>query len=376
MIRKLLLSVILASGFACSSIGQLHYDLPSAIEPLPVRQINGSTYRDLAARIGTSEPTAIEPISIEATSSKPLAPSPYTLVVPWQEQAVSAAAAGGGSGQEEGGDAGAGAAVNPSVPLSQIQFQNVFIPESFDSHGYANQFVVQPVIAINRNPDKFFPYHVIRATLPILAPEPDPDGIVPDRGGVGDTTYFDLYFHPTKKKGVTWGIGPVAILPTSTDTSLIFEGQLGLGEWQLGPSAAYINASRKNWVFGGLIEAPFSLESDSYSILYQPILTRLLKNEKYVGIGDLLWQFNDENGNYNLPISFRFGKVFTAGKQPINIFVQPELTPRGFSSVPTSKYGFKLSITFLLPGAKFGYDKEKAALNACTPDCFDCVADQ
>ena len=278
----------------------------------------------------------------------------------------------GGGGEAEGGGAGAGAAVNPSVPLSQIQFQNVFIPESYGGDGYANQFVVQPVIAINRKPESYFPYHVIRATFPVLAPVPDPDGIVPDIPGTGDTTYFDLFFHPTKKKGVTWGVGPVIIFPTSTDASLLFEGQTGLGEWQLGPSAAILDASHKGWVMGALFEAPFSVESDAYSLLVQPILTKLLKNEKYIGVGDLLWKLDDQNGNYNFPLSIRFGKVFKAGKQPINVFLQPEYTPSGLTSLPSAKYGLKLNITFLLPGAEFGYCKEKAAQRRCRRGCRGC----
>lgn len=52
--------------------------------------------------------------------------------------------------------AGAGDAVNPGAPLSQIQFQNVFIPESYQSSGYSNQFILQPVFSVNRNPGSFF----------------------------------------------------------------------------------------------------------------------------------------------------------------------------------------------------------------------------
>ena len=39
----------------------------------------------------------------------------------------------GQSGGSGGGGAGAGAATDPSVPLAQMQFQNVFIPETHDA---------------------------------------------------------------------------------------------------------------------------------------------------------------------------------------------------------------------------------------------------
>ncbi len=63
---------------------------------------------------------------------------------------------GDGGGGDGGSGAGAGDAVNPGAPLSQIQFQNVFIPESYQSSGYSNQFILQPVFSVNRNPGSFF----------------------------------------------------------------------------------------------------------------------------------------------------------------------------------------------------------------------------
>jgi hypothetical protein len=49
------------------------------------------------------------------------------------------------------GGSGAAAAVNPSEPLAQIQFQNYFKPHTYDFHGYVNTFILQPVIPINLN---------------------------------------------------------------------------------------------------------------------------------------------------------------------------------------------------------------------------------
>ena len=53
----------------------------------------------------------------------------------------------------------AAAATDPSVPLTQLQLQNIFIPESFDSTGYSNQFIVQPVLPFTIKEDGYFPYH-------------------------------------------------------------------------------------------------------------------------------------------------------------------------------------------------------------------------
>jgi len=274
----------------------------------------------------------------------------------------SGGAAGGGAAGGSGG-AGAGAANNPGVPLAQFQFQNVFVPESYEGTGYSNQFIVQPVIPIMRNPDSYFKYHIVRPTLPILSPVPDPDGPLGDSAGIGDLTALDLYFH-TPQKGLVWGIGPAYVFPTSTNR------QTGSGEWQLGPAFAIIDSRKKSWVYGFLIQAPISLESNAYSISVQPILTKLLKNQKYIAAGDLLLKFDDQDEGYNIPLSLKFGKVFKAGKLPINVFLQPQYTPDGFHSGPTAKYGVKLSMSFMLPGAEFGYSKDKAAKGACRRGCI------
>ncbi len=58
----------------------------------------------------------------------------------------------------------------------------MFVPESYGASGYSNQFIVQPVFSVNRKPGSFLEYHVVRPTLPILEPNPDPDGPIGDIG--------------------------------------------------------------------------------------------------------------------------------------------------------------------------------------------------
>ena len=339
LVCVILLSMISAMQ-AQSPLGTIQFDPSSDHSAVPVsgsEAYGSSVYPGSYSRIYPSE--SIDPWQEPVAGSTP-------DFGPAMEGNLPASGNGGNAG------AGAGDAVNPGAPLSQIQFQNVFIPESYQSSGYSNQFIIQPVISVNRKPGSYFDYHIIRPTLPILEPNPDPDGPVGDLGGIGDLTYIDIFVHQTQKEGVIWGVGPIAVLPTSSNR------QSGLGEWQLGPSFAVLDSSKKHWVLGALAEVPFSLESDAYSVLFQPVLTRLLSNDRYVGVGDLLWKFDDHNGNYNIPLSFRVGKVFKFGKQPINIFVQPQYTPVGLTSQPTAKYGIKLSVTLLLPGAEFGYSKD------------------
>lgn len=249
---------------------------------------------------------------------------------------------GGGSS----GGAGAADAVNPAVPLTQLQLQNLFIPNTYDSSGYSNQFILQPVLPFNINEDGFIPYHIMRPTLPIIAPTADPDGAVGVQGGLGDLTVADVFVHPMEELKTSIGGGWTAILPTSTDP------QLGLGEWQLGPAAFVITRAVPNWVVGALYQMPFSTQSDAYSGQAQLIATRLLENQWYVGWGDQLWTVDDQNGNYNLPLQARVGKVVKVGRQPINIFLQGFYTPEDMRRGPAAEWGIKLSVAFLFPEAK------------------------
>ncbi len=248
--------------------------------------------------------------------------------------------------QAQGG--GAGDAVNPTVPLTQLQVQNVFVPDTRGASGYSNQFILQPVMPLIISEDSdFLPFHVIRPTLPIIAPSPDPDGPLESQGGLGDLSLFDLYVQPVKQLKTNFAFGYTAVLPTSTDR------QLGLGEWQFGPAAAFVSTAIPKWVTGAIAQAPFSTESDAYSVSTQLIATRLLEDEWYVGWGDSLIVLDDQNGNYDIPISLRLGKIVKWGDQPLNLALQGRYTPEGFQSSPVgTEWGIKLNVTLLFPKTK------------------------
>jgi hypothetical protein len=254
---------------------------------------------------------------------------------------------GAGGGASGGGGAGAAAATDPSVPLAQLQLQNVFTPETYDASGYSNTFIVQPVVPLNFGEGGFFPYHIVRPTIPIIAPTADPDGPRGVQGGLGDTTIVDVFFHPCEALKTNFGIGYVGILPTRTHPAL------GRGEWELGPSVAMISRAVPKWVLGGLVEVPFSLESDAYAVQMQAIALRLLPNEWFIGWGDQLIKFDDQNGGYDIPLSLQFGKVATVGKTPMKLFVEPIYTPEGLRSGPGgTEWAIKLNVTILFPEAK------------------------
>jgi hypothetical protein len=272
--------------------------------------------------------------------------SPILQVAFQQDAAAASGSSGINSGETGGGGAGAGAATDPSVPLTQFQIQNVFTPETYDATGYSNTTILQPVLSLDISKNAFFPFHVVRPTLPIIAPTADPDGPRGVHGGLGDLALLDVYVRPLKEIKSSIGFGYAATFPTSTHPAL------GRGEWEFGPAFAFITQAVEKWNIGFLYEQPFSLESNAYQVLFQPVVVRTLPDEWYVGWGDLLMKLDDENGGYDLPISGRVGKVVKWRETPVNIFVQPSYTPEGLRSGPGGAvWSVKLNVTFLFPGA-------------------------
>lgn len=249
------------------------------------------------------------------------------------------------SGSDSGG-AGAAQSVDPTQPLAQIRFQNYFIPSTRNADGYANTFVIQPVIPMYLNSEAF-PYHIIRPTLPILN-RANPIGSTDNAQGVGDLTLVDIFVHPFEEIKSTAGGGYVAVLPTSTDQSV------GRGEWQLGPNAFAVTTAIPNWVIGGLVQAPISVESDAYSLQAQLVFTRLFEDDWYAGWGNTVLTFDDQDGNYNIPLQAKIGKVAKIGGHPFDVFVQGEYTPRGFQSIPGEEWAVMLNIGTILPDFKLG----------------------
>lgn len=131
-------------------------------------------------------------------------------------------------------------ATNPGAPLTQLQLQNIFKPESDNAEGYANQFVFQPVIPFHLSDNGYFPNLVTRTTLPVLK-SADPDGPLGSKSGLGDTTVLFAFPHAQRVTDTfrfEWGPLASVTAPTATDKSL------GSGKWSLGPGLLVLGGKK------------------------------------------------------------------------------------------------------------------------------------
>ena len=173
------------------------------------------------------------------------------------------------------------------------------------------------------------------------------DGIIPspideDRiFGLGDTT-FTAFFSPKNSGKVTWGVGPVVLLPTSTDDAL------GAGEWGGGLSAVALGMPG-NWVVGSLISNVWAQDVDLFTWQYFINYNIPDSNGLYLTSAPIItanWEADSDN-RWTVPFGGGIGKVFKIGKQPVNGQIS------AYYNVEKPEFGadwqLRLQLQFLFP---------------------------
>ena len=259
-----------------------------------------------------------------------------------QKQAATPAADGKGAGDDDL----AATATNPIGNLIQFQLQNVFIPTSWDSSGYANLFIIQPVIPIKLH-NKIFPTLLTRTTLPIIT-TPNPDGPISGTTGTGD-----MAFLVTAINNQPWGmigVGPSFTFPTASDS------RTGSEKWQAGPTLVLFVNKFHPWQFGVLAYTQHSFAGTSAratvsELFYQPILVRHFSKGWYAALPDIASTTDFRTGGNTINFTgLRVGKVTKIKKQPLNVFLQTWGTPVHDGAV--GQFNIKLSVSFLFPVKK------------------------
>ena len=194
-------------------------------------------------------------------------------------------------------------------------------------------FLFQPVLPLSKT-------NLLRPALPIVR-TPDVLG-TPSVEGIGDLFLLDLFFFHQSKS--TFGVGPVASLPTASNDLL------GSGKYQLGASFVYLYKGFKKDLPGILLYNQWSVAGDGdrkdiNNLSFQVVWVHHFKTW-YMGWTDQTALVDWENASrVTFPVGFKFGKVFK-GKTPINVAFQPYYTiQEGRDDV----FGVKFSASFIKP---------------------------
>lgn len=226
-----------------------------------------------------------------------------------------------------------------SVPIQANYDENIGPTEA----GSVWRINVQPVIPISLNED----WNLISRTIVPIVDQDDVSAIGSGESGLGDTVQ-SLFFSPvkpTERGGVTWGAGPVFLLPTSTDSLL------GAEKWGIGPTAVGLKQSGP-WTFGGLVNHIESIAGDGSradvsATFMQPFVSYITKTKTTFG-WNLETTYDWRSEQWSVPINLTVNQLMKVGKLPIQVGGGIRYWADSPRNGPED-LGFRLQLTFLFP---------------------------
>ena len=232
---------------------------------------------------------------------------------------------------------------NPLADLMSIPIQMNYDRDIGPSDdGWKLQTNIQPVIPFHLNEDWNL---ITRTIMPVINQE----DIFPGAGsqfGLGDIN-LSLFFSPKKPSsgGVTWGVGPVLLFPTAT------ESLLGAKKWGAGPTLVALTI-RGPWTIGMLANHIWSYAGDSdrqdiSNTFMQPFVAYTWPSAWTFSLQSET-TYNWETEKWAVPVNAAVSKLVKLGKLPVSLQAgvgywveSPETGPEGFR--------FRLQATFVLP---------------------------
>jgi len=243
------------------------------------------------------------------------------------------------------------AAQNPIASMISVPFQENWNFGIGAADRVQNVFVIQPVIPVSLGPD----WNVItRWVAPIIyQPLTIPQGSAPPLQtgayGFGDMQP-QFYFSPKKSSKITWGAGPIFLVPTASQ-ALLSQGKFGIG-----PTFVAL-AQPKFGTIGVLVNNIWSVaghenKPDVNQFYLQPFMNYNLKKAWYLSLqtSGITANWEKTTGRWVVPIGGGPGRVWRFGHQAVNVqsfFFGNVVHPRG-----ASPWTFRMSFTLLFPHIK------------------------
>jgi hypothetical protein len=164
-------------------------------------------------------------------------------------------------------------------------------------------------------------WNLITRTIVPLISQPDIyTGGQGTKTGVGNTT-FTAFFSPSAPAKLTWGVGPVLVIPTASNDAL------GQDQWAAGVGVVGLMMPGQ-WVIGSLISNVWDVNGKQRVnfFTWQYFINYNFKKAKgwyFTSAPIMTANWEAESGNqWTIPVGGGFGKIFKIGKQPVNAQVQ------------------------------------------------------
>ena len=227
---------------------------------------------------------------------------------------------------------------NPISSLISVPLQGNWDFGLGDRDATGTLFNIQPVVpfGVTRSTNL-----ILRVILPLASQPGSGDARV---NGLGDVV-MTAFFSPAKSGRVTWGAGPVVLLPTATNNAL------GSEKFGVGPSAVVLTQPGP-WTIGLLFNHIWSTSGandreDVNSTFLQPFVNYNLGNGLAVGaVLEATANWNADE-HWTAPLVFTISKVARLGNRPVNFVVGAG--PTVASPEGGSTWRFRVMAVFLFP---------------------------
>lgn len=204
---------------------------------------------------------------------------------------------------------------NPIASLISVPFQNNTDFGIGSSEGVRNTMNFQPVLPIRLNENLNL---ISRVIIPVIS-QYNVRGPGETESGISDAVLSGFFSPANSKNGITWGAGPVFLLPIGGE-------DFTLDQFGVGPTAVGLRQTN-GWTYGGLINQIWTLGDEDENIsqmFFQPFLTYNWKSGAGLGVNMELtqnWTF-DQTTVWLNPIATA---VTSLGKQKVQFGAGPRL---------------------------------------------------
>jgi len=240
-------------------------------------------------------------------------------------------------------------AQNPIASMISVPFQENWNFGIGPADRVQNVFNIQPVIPVSLGAN----WNVItRWVTPIVYQPyavPAANGTLVQTGAYGIADMQpQFYFSPKKHSVVTWGAGPIFLVPTGTPYKYLSQGKFGIGPTFVAlaqPKFGTIGVLVNNiWSVAGHENRP-----DVNQFYLQPFLNYNLKHAWYLSLqsSGITANWEKTTGRWVVPIGGGPGRVWRFGHQAVNVqtfFFGNVVHPQG-----ASPWAFRIAFTMLFP---------------------------
>ncbi len=230
---------------------------------------------------------------------------------------------------------------NPIASLISFPFQNNSDFGIGTYKGVRNTLNIQPVVPFTLSPKINL---ITRLIVPVIS-QYNITATGESQSGVNDAVLSGFLGPSESKNGLTWGVGPVFLLPV---------GIVGFSsnKFGIGPTAVALKQTGSGWTFGALANQIWSVVGNISGqgisqFFFQPFCTYNWKSGAGLG-GNFEWNSNWISGGNLLWFNPLISGVTSCGTQKIQLAIGPRfnlVAPEGTQA----EWGLRAVVLLLFP---------------------------